>query len=1431
MSKMIRMMSVAAVITFSVLITTVSFSSGWKNKEVKDHQKQKIESQQEQQQYPNQSVKSAAQQLNEERLQISRQEYQKMQKWLTAKEKMAISSQTRSEPWQDSFRESWPFVKHVKNFESKSGLFAPVKRAAPNVNNVMLAPDLSIVSTYPENNTVDVPLSTEISVTFSEAIDKYAPLEITLFPEAKSVSDPEISPDGKTVSATSVLDTNMTYQLMVMNAVTPDSQWTIPQIGATFSTGSSLPAGSISGQVTLPLDPVTHVAFVAAFSAEMMDSEEPYRAAVITSGDGLFDVENLKAGDYMLLAIQDVNGDLQLNESDAISFYDADANLEPDIISVSEGQQVTDKDFQLTVFEVVSSYPPDSTLNVPTDTTLSVTFNLPVDINEGFDAILFPPPTDGGILSVSPDGKTLSVPITLEDNTVYQFLLLSAETTIEPRQLLKKPYLVYFSTGADFPTTTISGTVTFTDFRPSVALALLVPTDWTGGDEDILNISEINLEDGSYTIRNVEAGTYYPAFYANANDMEILSIYPGTVTVMEGETLTGIDMDLIQGADFALYGRVTDNGGISNVYVEASNKTNEDQRFEGDSNFLGYYRMMVSEGLYYLHFDPPEASGYLIKDIDNVSITTDTEINVTLESGVFIYGTVTNSIGIPLPEIYVEVLDAATQEWINGRGTDYEGEYRIGVEPGNYDVNFYPWQSHYVAEHFTNVDVTIDYELNVILQSGSLLDGIVSDGDATPLEGVGVTAFQSGTLNYVYGTQTDENGYYGFGLLPGTYDIHYDPRWTYPEYLLQVIDDVIVPPDTTINVLLEEGSTISGQITDPEDNPVADARVEVDDTDFKFIADYWTDWAGYYSLTVASGTYIVRVFPQPGNLAPNAIFDITVPPDTILNIQLQYPQMRTVTGTLTNISAASMDSIRLDIWNAWTFERSDTTITDMDGAYTVHLMDGIYSIIFRTGKWRNEGYPNQSTTQSFIPITSDTRLDFTLSPGYNLTGVVSDQDENPVEYADVSFLESVSARKISGATTDMNGNYSDLLVPNSYRQRTIPPPFSNLFTAWNDITFSGSEILDIYLDYIPFHDPGNVVFSWGAGKYGLSWNNGGQGFQYPPGQANNHLFRSYLLIAMSNDRISEEDNFQLLSVPNYTVTTPGVISDQDGYTLFDDRWSDFPVGVTVKQNSYAFADNPDNDYIILHLVIKNNDYIPKNIVTGMYFDWDVGSAADDMGNYDAAHNLGYIYSSDAPDDIHVGTAVLSSGGATSYRVYSGNLEGHLDSENQYTTMTEGFQQTSAGAGDLRYYIATGPVTLPAAGGDDSVVVAFALVAGDNLSDLQDNAAEAKLKYSTIASLEGESESASLPKIFSLKQNYPNPFNPSTKIAFALPRPEHVKIDVYNTLGQKIETLLDQKMKAGEHEIDFITKNLSSGIYFYIINAGEFKDVKKMILLR
>ncbi len=93
-----------------------------------------------------------------------------------------------------------------------------------------------------------------------------------------------------------------------------------------------------------------------------------------------------------------------------------------------------------------------------------------------------------------------------------------------------------------------------------------------------------------------------------------------------------------------------------------------------------------------------------------------------------------------------------------------------------------------------------------------------------------------------------------------------------------------------------------------------------------------------------------------------------------------------------------------------------------------------------------------------------------------------------------------------------------------------------------------------------------------------------------------------------------------------------------------------------------------------------------------------------------------------------------------------------------------------------------------------------------------------------------------PYNFLLYQNYPNPFNPDTELRFYIPEAAHVKLEIYNLLGQSIRVLTEGQMVAGSHifrwdgKDDFGTA-VSSGVYLYRISAGGFLGVKKMVLMR
>jgi hypothetical protein len=89
----------------------------------------------------------------------------------------------------------------------------------------------------------------------------------------------------------------------------------------------------------------------------------------------------------------------------------------------------------------------------------------------------------------------------------------------------------------------------------------------------------------------------------------------------------------------------------------------------------------------------------------------------------------------------------------------------------------------------------------------------------------------------------------------------------------------------------------------------------------------------------------------------------------------------------------------------------------------------------------------------------------------------------------------------------------------------------------------------------------------------------------------------------------------------------------------------------------------------------------------------------------------------------------------------------------------------------------------------------------------------------------------IPVEFRLDQNYPNPFNPSTTIRYGLPNRSQVTLTVFNTLGQQVATLVNGEQEAGYHEVRFDAGGLSSGVYFYRLQAGNFVETRKLLLVR
>lgn len=103
-----------------------------------------------------------------------------------------------------------------------------------------------------------------------------------------------------------------------------------------------------------------------------------------------------------------------------------------------------------------------------------------------------------------------------------------------------------------------------------------------------------------------------------------------------------------------------------------------------------------------------------------------------------------------------------------------------------------------------------------------------------------------------------------------------------------------------------------------------------------------------------------------------------------------------------------------------------------------------------------------------------------------------------------------------------------------------------------------------------------------------------------------------------------------------------------------------------------------------------------------------------------------------------------------------------------------------------------------------------------------------IAYGSFTDVESEK---TMPEQYTLYQSYPNPFNPTATISFELPTSGNVSLKVFNTLGEEVETLINDFKSAGKYSVQFNGSRLASGVYFYRLQAGDFVQTRKMLLLK
>jgi subtilisin family serine protease len=357
------------------------------------------------------------------------------------------------------------------------------------------------------------------------------------------------------------------------------------------------------------------------------------------------------------------------------------------------------------------------------------------------------------------------------------------------------------------------------------------------------------------------------------------------------------------------------------------------------------------------------------------------------------------------------------------------------------------------------------------------------------------------------------------------------------------------------------------------------------------------------------------------------------------------------------------------------------------------------------------------------------------------------------------------------------------------------------------------------------------------GAIGKKSENYGSGLFLDNGNTNN-MYESSLMIGINNTQVSDVgrrgtvpanvSDTDFVGITSYTITTPGLSSDQDGRGLFNDNGAGTgKIGVEVSARSFAYNNPIDDDYILLRYNIKNTNGTPiNNMHVGLYvFFAPTGAFTGNVIGVDTLNDLGYTYNN-TNNNPYLGAAMFTGQNLNFKGLAGVDVLTGFTAQEKWDALSGGVNMTMPPPGLACFVISAGPINLAAG---DTTTVGFGIIKGGNLIELLANTVTARAKYFATVGITPVSEN--IPDRFELFQNYPNPFNPSTTIKFALPKNGLVKIKVYDMLGKEVANLVNEEVKAGTYEVKFNGAGLSSGMYFYRIETPEFTEVKKMIMIK
>ncbi len=462
----------------------------------------------------------------------------------------------------------------------------------------------------------------------------------------------------------------------------------------------------------------------------------------------------------------------------------------------------------------------------------------------------------------------------------------------------------------------------------------------------------------------------------------------------------------------------------------------------------GFYSVCVLPNTYDVGFAPPAGTRLLGKLVRGVDLTGEAglELDVVLDEGMIAAGLVTDSAGLPVPDVDIDVdRIEGGRLYTPGDNTAADGNFAVVVPSGMHRFRFEPPRgSRLRGAEIDSVDVSADISLDVLLEEGMLLGGRVSDqaGSAAVDVEVDLRDAVTGAKIYLANNATDQDGNYTVAVPAGVFQLRFTP--SRDDSLVAVaVSGVSLDSDATIDQTLAPGHRLTVEVLGLGGLPLADADLDVKDavSGAKLFTPHdRTDGAGRALAVLPTGTFNLIVDPPAGASYAGALVPaVTVSGDTTITVHLDGAPRVTVSGRVVDDQGTGQGEIAFGATLSETGEdiRLASDHTGTDGRFAIDLPPLPVDLTLTpapgsrlVARRLTARLARQDTTWS----------DIVLTRGELVTVNVAGTSGLPLAGADLDFTDIVSGQEIFTPrdNTDSQGRAVVALPPGIYRLVVTP---------------------------------------------------------------------------------------------------------------------------------------------------------------------------------------------------------------------------------------------------------------------------------------------------------------------------------------------------------------------------------------------------------